>query len=96
MASQLRIYDITSGDLEHIAERVREDIFPLCRDHGFDIDGPWINREANQYIWIIHFDGEGTFEEAVERYYADPRRDALDFKPRDFIVEADLRMVERT
>ncbi len=50
--------------------------------------------DANQYVWIVHYNGEGTFNEAVDRYYADPRRDALDFNPRDYLVEADLRMME--
>lgn len=80
--------------MDEFAANVRNLIFPLRRDHGFTIDGPWIVPEANQYVWIVHFGGEGTFDEAVERYYADPRRDAFDFKPRDYILEADLRMLD--
>ena len=94
MATQLRIYDITPGDMEHFATSVRELIHPLRHDHGFTIDGPWIVADVNQYVWLVHYNGDGTFEEAAERYYADPRRAALDFSPREFIVKADLRMME--
>lgn len=35
MATQLRIYDITPGNMEHFATSIRELIFPLRHDHGF-------------------------------------------------------------
>ena len=94
MASQLRIYDITQGDMEEFARQIRELVVPIRLDHGFTIDGPWIVKEANQYVLIVHYEGDLPFEEAADAYYADPRRAELEFNPRDYIVKADIRMMD--
>ena len=94
MASQLRIYDIKPGGMGEFAAKVRELVMPLRRDHGFTIEGPWVVAEANQYVWVVQYAGEGTFEAAVERYYEDPRRADIDFDPGEYIVGSDLRMMD--
>ena len=93
MTAQLRIYDIKPGTLEEFAAKVDEELLPIRLDHGFRRAGPWLVEEAYQYVWIVHYDGEGTFEEATERYYADPRRDEMSFDPMDYITRVDARML---
>lgn len=93
MTAQLRIYDLKPGALEEFAAKVDAELLPIRLDHGFRREGPWMVEGADQYVWIVHYDGDGTFEEAEERYYADPRRGEMSFDPMDYITEVDARML---
>ena len=39
--------------------------------------------------------GEGTFEEAIQRYRASPERAALGLDPSEYLVDRDVRVVEQ-
>ena len=93
MKSQLRIYDMKPGTMEEFAAKVDEELIPIRLDYGFTRSGPWIVEETYQYVWIVHYDGEGTFEEVDKRYYADPRRGEMSFNPMDYITKVDARML---
>ena len=93
MKSQLRIYDIKPGMMDEFAAKVDEELIPIRLDYGFTRSGPWIVEETYQYVWIVHYDGKGTFEEVDERYYADPRRGEMSFNPMDYITRVDARML---
>lgn len=93
MTAQLRIYDLKPGALEEFAAKVDAELLPIRLDHGFRREGPWMVEGADQYVWIVHYDGDGTFEEAEERYYADPRRGEMSFDPMDYITKVDARML---
>ncbi len=93
MRSQLRIYDIRPGAMEEFAAKVEEEIFPIRRAHGFRIEGPW-QTDQYQYAWILHYEGDDTFEAAVEAYSNDPARQNLSFDPMDSISETHIRMMD--
>lgn len=93
MATQLRIYDIKPGLMDEFVGKVAAHIIPLRKRHGFGVSGPWRNDADNQYVWMVHYDGEEGFEAAAERYYNDPARAELPFNPMDYITNADLRML---
>ena len=93
MNSQLRIYDLKPGTMEEFAAQVDKEILPIRLDHGFRRSGPWMVEETNQYVWIVHYDGDETFEEAERRYYADPRHGERSFVPMDYIDRIDARML---
>ena len=93
MTAQLRIYDIKPGTLEEFAAKVDEELMPIRLEYGFRREGPWLVEKTYQYVWIVHYDGEGTFEAATKRYYADPRRDEMSFDPMDYITKVDARML---
>ena len=93
MTSQLRIYDIKPGLLDEFVDKVAAQIIPLRKQHGFGVSGPWRNDADNQFIWVVHYDGEDGFEAAAQRYYNDPARAELPFTPSDYILNADLRML---
>ena len=44
-------------------------------------------------MWLTTYDGDGDWDEAVERYYHSPERQALDPDPASFIVSMDTAMV---
>ncbi|WP_280482676.1 hypothetical protein [Nocardia cyriacigeorgica] len=61
---------------------------------GFEIGGAWVDHERSQFIWLISYDGDETFEEANKRYWASPRRGALGLDPAHYLTARDVREVE--
>jgi hypothetical protein len=89
---QLRIYDITPGRMDEFVAlfwRVAE----IRRLLGFEVLGPWINEETNQFVWIVGYDGPGTFEEATQAYYDSPERASISPSPAEFLETVDTRML---
>jgi hypothetical protein len=84
---QLRRYRVAEGQaqawLGEWAGRVR----PLREAHGFEVLGAWTVEETDEFVWVIAYDGPGTFEEADAAYYASPERAALDPDPARHLVE---------
>ena len=94
MTAQLRIYDIRPGMMDEFAALVAEHVFPAREQYGFRVLGPWITKEANQYVWIVSYEGELPWDEAVDVYYNSPVRSSIPFDPKDYIESADLRLIE--
>jgi len=86
MHFQLREYAIEEGRLDDFVELWRELICPLRLSLGFSVFGPWVEREASRFIWLVGFDGD--IRAADERYYASPERTAMDPDPAQLIVES--------
>lgn len=63
--------------------------------HGFEIEGVWFSRENGQFVWVVGFEGDESFEDAVTRYYDSAERKAIRPNPLDFLEEVELTMVER-
>ena len=59
--TQLRTYTVRDGMLDEWVERWRKEVVPLRLELGFTIDGAWVDRERNQFIWLISYDGPETF-----------------------------------
>ena len=85
MHFQLREYTIEAGRLDDFVREWRELVLPLRVSLGFGVFGPWIEREANRFVWVIGFDGD--IRAANERYYASPERGAMDPDPARLIAE---------
>lgn len=68
-------------------------IRPLRLRYGFEIHGPWIDEEQNQFIWILHHDGPGTYEAANTAYYEAAERKAMSPDPARHLARIDHRPV---
>ena len=44
---------------------------------------------------LIWYEGEETFEEANQRYWASPEREAMGLDPSEYLVDRDVRVVEQ-
>jgi hypothetical protein len=89
---ELRIYRIESGRLDDFLAAWTAGVAPLRRAAGFDVQG-WIAPDDDTFVWLLAYDGPGTFEEADEAYYASPGRRAMDPNPSQWIVgEQTLRV----
>ncbi|RBM07334.1 NIPSNAP family protein [Streptomyces sp. PT12] len=92
--TQLRTYTVREGMLDEWVERWRGEIVPLRLALGFTIDGAWVDRQRNQFVWLISYDGPETFEERNALYWASPEREAMDLEPDEYLVHTDDRTVE--
>jgi hypothetical protein len=52
MISQIRIYTINKGEMDHFLKHFKEDIMPLHEKIGLPIIGTWVNRPQNEFIWV--------------------------------------------
>ncbi|MGW5971224.1 NIPSNAP family protein [Streptomyces sp. NPDC055186] len=93
--TQLRTYTVRDGLLDEWVERWRADIVPLRRELGFEIGGAWVDRERNQFVWLISYEGAETFAERNALYWASPERKAMGLDPGDYLLHTDDRTVEQ-
>jgi ribosomal protein L11 methylase PrmA len=91
--TQLRTYSVREGLLDEWVDRWRSQIVPLRLELGFEIGGAWVDRERNQFIWLISYEGPETFAERNAQYWASSARKAMELDPGDYLVHTDDREV---
>jgi hypothetical protein len=84
---------VREGLLDEWAEKWRDLVVPLRLEFGFEIHGAWLDRERDQFVWVISYDGPEAFAERNSQYWASPKREQLDFDPKDYLVTTDTREV---
>lgn len=67
--TQLRTYTVREGLLDEWAQRWKAEILPLRLELGFAIGGAWLDREHNQFVWLISYEGPETFAERNAMYW---------------------------
>ncbi|MDX3694153.1 NIPSNAP family protein [Streptomyces europaeiscabiei] len=92
--TQLRTYTVRAGMLDEWVERWHAEIVPLRLELGFTVDGAWVDRERNQFVWLISYDGPETFAERNAVYWASPERKAMNLEPDEYLLHTDDRTVE--
>ncbi|HSI98388.1 MAG TPA: NIPSNAP family protein, partial [Gaiellaceae bacterium] len=81
MQTQLRIYTVRPGRLDAWVEEWRERIYPLRERSGFRVLGAWTIPEEDRFVWILDYDGPGSWKQAERDYYTSPERAAVDPDP---------------
>ncbi len=94
MKNQLRMYTINRGKMDEFVRVWQQGVVPLRKKVGFTVTGAWINRETNQFIWIVSYDGPKPWEDMEKAYYASPERKAMDPDPAQFIARMETYFVE--
>lgn len=92
--TQLRTYTVREGMLSEWAGKWRDLVVPLRLEFGFEIGGAWLDEERRQFVWLISYEGEDSFEEANSRYWASAGREAMGLNPFDYLVDREVRVVE--
>jgi hypothetical protein len=90
---QLRRYKVAPGRMEVWVTEWRERVRPVREGHGFEVLGAWVVEGSDEFVWVIAYDGAGSFEEADAAYYASPERVALDPDPARHLVEVQTDFV---
>lgn len=87
--TQLRIMTINRGRLDAFVEAWRAGVYPLRQKQGFTTEGAWVIRERNEFVWLLSYDGPGTFQARDSAYYASEARRTLDPDPRQYIAKVE-------
>ena len=87
--SQLRMYTIQEGRMDEWLEGWSKGVLPLRRKFGFRVDGAWVVRGENKFVWILTYDGPEGFEARDAAYYASTDRSSLDPDPAPLIEKAE-------
>ncbi len=87
---QLRIYRIEAGRLDDFVSAWNRGVEPLRRRFGFTSQA-WTVPQEHLFVWLVTYDGDGTFDDADARYYASPERAALDPDPAAWIEANETR-----
>jgi hypothetical protein len=62
MISQIRIYTINKGEMNHFLKHFKDDIMPLHEKIGLPIIGTWVNRPQNEFIWVRTYNDKAELE----------------------------------
>ncbi len=87
MVTQLRIYRIKKGKMNDWVREWREGIVPVRERFGYRIEGAWIVRDGNVFVWILSHDAVQTWKDREDEYYASAERLALQPDPARFIAD---------
>jgi hypothetical protein len=68
-------------------------VYPLRRKFGFTFAGAWRVEGADEFVWIIGYDGPDGFAAADDRYYASEERKRLSPDPAQYIESASNQMM---
>ena len=90
---QLRDYEIAEGHLDDFVEAWMRGVLPLRRTADFEIMA-WTVPGESRFVWLLGYDGPGSFAAADDAYYDSPERAELDPDPAQWIVEDRKLMLE--
>lgn len=92
---QLRDYRIQPGALEQWVKEWGEKVRPLREQLGFKVVGAWTIEDENRFVWILSWEGTGSFEDADRAYYESPARAALVPDPARLVVSGEHKPMRR-
>ncbi|MEW5528968.1 NIPSNAP family protein [Streptomyces virginiae] len=92
--TQLRTYTVRDGLLDEWVDRWTREIVPLRLAMGFEIGGAWVDRDRNQFLWFISYEGPESFADRNAAYWASPAREAMNLDPDDYLLRTEERTVE--
>jgi hypothetical protein len=70
MISQIRIYTINKGEMDNFLKHFKEDIVSLHQKIGVPIEGTWINRPQNEFIWVRSYKDKAEMEAKNKEFQA--------------------------
>jgi len=68
-------------------------VYPLRRKFGFTFAGAWRVEGADEFIWIIGYEGPKGFAATDRDYYASEERKSMSPDPAEFIEAPINRMM---
>jgi len=94
MTTQLRVYTINRGSLHLFAKEWKEKVLPLRIEYGFQIHGAWTIEKTNQFIWLISWEGQESWDARENAYYSSSIRIAMEPDPARLIARQEKFDVE--
>lgn len=94
MIAQVRIYTVNKGMMDSWVKLFNEQLAPLHAKYGITIQGAWVNRGQNEFVWIRTFENDADVEAKSAAYYSSPERTAIGDLPGQHIAKIEVRTVE--
>lgn len=94
MPTQLRIYTINRGALPEFAAEWRQKIKPLRLKLGFQIPAAWTVEAANQFIWVMSYEGPEDWDTLDQAYFHSEERKAMQPDPARHIARIEQYFVK--
>ncbi len=91
---QVRMYVAKEGRLDEFVRVFVEQLVPLRARFGFRVLGAWTVPEERRFVWVAGYEGDGSIQEAHERYYASPERLAVSPDPASLLQETNAWFAE--
>jgi len=91
--SQLRMYTIKEGKMDEFVKAWSEGIYPLRLQQGFKVEGAWVIREENKFVWIVTYDGPDDWDAKVKAYHESPGRKAIIPDPVQLIAVIEAKFI---
>jgi hypothetical protein len=92
---QLRHFRIRAGSMDAFVDAWLAGVYPLRRKFGFRFVGAWRIEDADEFVWIIGYDGADGFAAADKRYYDSDERKRIRPDPAQYI-EAPVKKMMRS
>jgi len=70
MVSQVRIYTINKGEMDEFLKHFKADVMTLHQKIGVSIDGTWVNRPQNEFIWVRSYKDKAELEAKSKEFQA--------------------------
>ena len=87
--TQIRIFTINRGKMDAFVDAWLKGVYPLRIKNGFKIEGAWVVKEKNKFIWILSYDGPEGFNAKDSAYYASENRKTLANDPAQYIADVE-------
>lgn len=91
---QLRRYVVQPGELDVWIDEWRRLVVPLRERFGFRVEGAWVVRDENRFVWILSYEGEEGIEAANRRYYDSPARASMQPDPARHLEKSETIVME--
>jgi hypothetical protein len=86
---QLRWFIIDRDKMDEFLDAWLKGVYPLRIKSGFKIEGAWVVKEKNEFIWILSYNGPESFEVKDSTYYASEARKILDPDPAQYVAKSE-------
>ena len=84
----MRVFTINKGRMDAFVRAWKAGVYPLRLKRGYRIDGAWVIKERNEFVWLLSHDGE-DWDALEAAYYASSERAAVDPDPRQYIAKSE-------
>lgn len=92
--TQIRIFTINKGKMDVFLDAWQKGVYPLRIKSGFKIEGVWVVKDKNKFIWILSYDGPEGFKAKDSAYYASSARTTLKPDPAEYIADVESYFLE--
>lgn len=95
MQEQIRIYTINKGELHQFVAEWNEKIRPLREKLGFKVLAAWTVESTNQFVWVQRYEGDKSWQEQDEAYFASAERKTMQPDPGRLIARMENCFAEK-